>query len=141
MKASLVKSPGHIVILAAVVRGASSGDEKYQRSIDLLQRYGVDQFAPVKKHVRCDAIREYGNTLLLERNVRWQLGFKFRRRAYDSGLEAVCDGIPVVLHVYCGGASEWRKQECAKGSNESQRRFCYGHVIPGLFPEQSAMVA
>jgi len=141
MKACLVKRPGHIAVLTAVVCGAGSGNEKDQRRIVLLQGYGVDQFAPVKKHVRRNTIRKYRYTFLLERYSCWQLGFKFRRCAYDCGFEAIGDGIPIILYVYDRGSSERSKQECTASGKKRLREICYGHMIPGLFLERTWMVA
>lgn len=130
MKAGLVKRPGHIAVLAAVVCGTGSGDEEYQWSIVLLQGHGVEQFTAIKKHVWRNTIRKYCYTLFLERNALWQLCFKFRRRAYDSGLETICDGIPIVLYVYDRGTSQRSKQDCTASDKQRLRGFSYGHMIP-----------
>ncbi len=141
MKSSLVKGLGHIAVLTAVMCGTGSGDEKYQRSIMLLQRHGIDQFTAIKKYVRRNTIRKYCYTLFLERNAFWQIGFKFGRSAYDCGFEAIGDGIPIVLYIYDRGTSERSKQDCTASGKKSLREFCYGHIIPGLFFERAQMLA
>jgi hypothetical protein len=141
MKAGLVKRPGHIVVFAAVMCGTGSGNEKYQRSIVVLQSHGVEQFTTVKKYVRCNAIRKYRNTPFPEGNVLWQLCLERGRCANDSSFEPIGNRVAVVLYIDDRGTGERSKQDGTEGGKKSLRGFCYGHIIPGSFPERAQMVA
>ncbi len=111
MKAGLVEGPCHIGILAAVIGGASAGDQEDERRRAILQGFRVDHFLAVPDQVRQVTLGKDIEPALLHRDRFRQLGFIALGRTHHRGDKTVLYRVAVIFHRGSGGSESGKRDE------------------------------